>query len=473
MAKISDFAKVLSERYGISAEEAADFVDAMFDVVCDELDAADKSVKIKGLGTFKVTTVGARASVDVNTGERIMLEGRNKISFSPEVGLRDRVNRPFVQFETVVLNDGVDFSEIDREYEETLKACDETVNDVASVADTEKSTTADNDVVEKKNEESTAEQKVAEEDNVDVEIPAIEEDSKHDEPTSDELISDEPTSDEPTSDEPTSDEPTSDELTSDELTSDEPISDEPNACGVESENRIHVEHKGSEEKEDDACTEETVVDQPRYGNDASVDVASLDGPAVESGHIVCKQRNPRLMYWFTAASFVLIVFIGIGMYFLYQKIEAKNNAIEQLKDRLAVATVKAKHVRPKNNAVSSKPVPQSADTSANSKKSATARENETPKENTVANSNKMPVNDNAVVTSSADYNYDARVRTGAYIIVGTDKVVTVKAGQTLSSISKANLGAGMECYVEVFNGKTSVKAGDKLKIPKLKLKPRK
>lgn len=448
MAKISDFAKVLSERYGISAEEAADFVDAMFDVVCDELDAADKSVKIKGLGTFKVTTVGARASVDVNTGERIMLEGRNKISFSPEVGLRDRVNRPFVQFETVVLNDGVDFSEIDREYEETLKASDETVNDVASVADTEKSTTADNDVVEKKNEESTAEQKVAEEDNVDVEIPAIEEDSKHDEPISEEPISEEPISE-------------------------EQISDEPNAGGVESDNRIPVEHKGSEEKEDDACTEETVVDQPRYGNDASVDVASLDGPAVESGHIVCKQRNPRLMYWFTAASFVLIVFIGIGMYFLYQKIEAKNNAIEQLKDRLAVATVKAKHVRPKNNAVSSKPVPQSADTSANSKKSATARENETPKENTVANSNKMPVNDNAVVTSSADYNYDARVRTGAYIIVGTDKVVTVKAGQTLSSISKANLGAGMECYVEVFNGKTSVKAGDKLKIPKLKLKPRK
>lgn len=115
MAKVNDFARELSEKYGLSLGDASDFVSAMFDVVKEELDGADSSVKIKGFGTFKVSAVGARASVDVNTGERIIIDGRNKISFTPEVLLRDRVNRPFVQFETVVLNDGVDFSEIDEE----------------------------------------------------------------------------------------------------------------------------------------------------------------------------------------------------------------------------------------------------------------------------------------------------------------------------------------------------------------------
>lgn len=104
MAKVNDFARELSEKYGLSLGDASDFVSAMFDVVKEELDGADSSVKIKGFGTFKVSAVGARASVDVNTGERIIIDGRNKLSFTPEVLLRDRVNRPFVQFETVVLN---------------------------------------------------------------------------------------------------------------------------------------------------------------------------------------------------------------------------------------------------------------------------------------------------------------------------------------------------------------------------------
>ncbi|WP_302406518.1 HU family DNA-binding protein, partial [Leyella stercorea] len=126
MAKVNDFARELSERYGLSLSDASDFIGAMFDVVNEELDDTDSSVKIKGFGTFKVSAVSARASVDVNTGERIIIDGRNKISFTPEVLLRDRVNRPFVQFETVVLNDGVDFSEIDNEMDELSDSVIET-----------------------------------------------------------------------------------------------------------------------------------------------------------------------------------------------------------------------------------------------------------------------------------------------------------------------------------------------------------
>ena len=146
MAKVSDFASELVGRYGLKEEEATEFISAMFDIICEQLDGADKQVKVKGLGTFKVTSVGARASVDVNTGERIIIEGRNKISFTPEVMLRDRVNRPFVQFETVVLNDGVDFSEIDNEFngskqevaasDSTVETANETVaNDAEEVAE--------------------------------------------------------------------------------------------------------------------------------------------------------------------------------------------------------------------------------------------------------------------------------------------------------------------------------------------------
>ena len=94
MAKVNDFARELSETYGLSLGDASDFVSAMFDVVKEELDGADSSVKIKGFGTFKVSAVGARASVDVNTGERIIIDGRNKISFTPEVLLHQPVSRP-------------------------------------------------------------------------------------------------------------------------------------------------------------------------------------------------------------------------------------------------------------------------------------------------------------------------------------------------------------------------------------------
>ena len=132
MAKISEISAELCSRYGLSPDEAMAFVKSMFDVVDEQLQTSDKSVKIKGLGTFKLTSVGSRASVDVNTGERIMIEGRNKISFTPEVLLRDRVNRPFSQFETVVLNEGVDFSAIDSEFDDThvdMDESDETIDD--------------------------------------------------------------------------------------------------------------------------------------------------------------------------------------------------------------------------------------------------------------------------------------------------------------------------------------------------------
>jgi nucleoid DNA-binding protein len=114
---IKELAQALVDQYGLTKSQAEKFIQQMFDVLNDGLHY-EKQVKIKGLGTFKVTNVAPRKSVDVNTGEPIIIEGRDKISFVPDAAMRDLVNRPFAQFETVVVNDGVDFSEIDRKYAE-------------------------------------------------------------------------------------------------------------------------------------------------------------------------------------------------------------------------------------------------------------------------------------------------------------------------------------------------------------------
>lgn len=183
------------------------------------------------------------------------------------------------------------------------------------------------------------------------------------------------------------------------------------------------------------------------------------------------QKNPRLTYWLSALSFLLLIGIGAGLYALYVRIETRNQAIEKLekqieerKQTLSKQTVADRRVvKPTQN-----PDSQAA-----------AIDKEAIVESKAAVQNKPSVEKEPAVevkpqvqTGITDYNYDARVRTGAYVIVGIDHVVTVQKGQTLASISKAFLGDGMECYVEVLNKCTDVKPGDRLKIPKLKLKKR-
>ena len=478
MAKVTDFAEELSKRYEIKPEEASDFIGLMFEVLMDELDAPDKQVKIKGLGTFKVTSVGARASVDVNTGERIILEGRNKISFTPEVLLRDRVNRPFVQFETVVLNDGVDFSDIDREFEENSKQVVEE--------------DAKDEAIEENGDEDT-EEETLEPDSVE---PETEEPETTVEPETVDQETDEP-------------ETTVEPETVDRETEEPETTVEPETVDQETEDSEPVEPETVDSDVLEADTDNSELNtgnsQLETGNSKQeTDNSELktDEPALESlVSVGCKQRNPRLMYWLSTASFVLLVCIGIGMYFLYRQIEEKNRAIEQLQSRLTVhaATVKDADDKPKSVPVDtvqkkqseeqlasaetketkvlsnekavaagkaeSSVKPELSDKAGSASKSAVSVKDKAADKKTPASDSSRPT-----VTAPSDYNYDVRIRTGAYIIVGTDRVVTVKSGQTLASISKANLGPGMECYVEVYNNRKQVKAGDKIKIPKLKLK---
>lgn len=465
MAKVSDFASELVGRYGLKEEEATEFISAMFDIICEQLDGADKQVKVKGLGTFKVTSVGARASVDVNTGERIIIEGRNKISFTPEVMLRDRVNRPFVQFETVVLNDGVDFSEIDNEFngsKQEVAASDSNVETANETVADDAEEVAEKAVVETI-DESVAESVVgAEEDKSDV---AIEEKASDVVP---ENVMDQGQKEEAKPELENEYVPEYGHEPMSEVEADNSDESQQSTVGLSSDESVEKSSDDSVEKSSDESQQSSVESSATTPQPKEVVVA--EG---------CKQRNPRLMYWFSIASFVLLIFIGVGMYFLYEQVKAKNVAIEQLQTKLAMHSMalKSAAVEPKQGVASKKNIV--ADTTDAAKQVAITDAAETVAKEEVSKpiekTHEPPVAEKKksnVPKPAADYNFDVRVRTGAYIIVGEETSVTVRSGQTLASISKAYLGPGMECYVEVFNNRKEVKPGDKLRIPKLKIKPR-
>ena len=524
MAKVNDFARELSEKYGLSLGDASDFVSAMFDVVKEELDGADSSVKIKGFGTFKVSAVGARASVDVNTGERIIIDGRNKISFTPEVLLRDRVNRPFVQFETVVLNDGVDFSEIDEESEEELDSVTETEPQGVQLAPTAPTS--------QPTDQSTDQPTLSEQpQGVQLSSTAPTSqltDQLTDQPTLSEqpqgvqLSSTAPTS-QPTdqsTDQPTlSEQPQGVQLSSTAPTdqsTDQPAPAEqpqgvqlsptvPTDQPTSQPTDLSANPQSSSETASKAVNTEEHRDMARRlmtpksetveeDSEESDDKTTATAPEADDEGIViggCRQRSPRIMYVLTIASFLILVSLGIGMYFLYQRIEEKNHVIDRLESRLYAQQEASEAVEPQSavavqDSIASKDSLHAAELRAAEKHAAeklAAEKAKQHKKDSIAAAKSVQASKTsagksaptaaATATTPSDYNYDTRVRTGAYIIVGVAKTVTVQPGQTLASISKAYLGEGMECYVEVLNNRYSVKAGEKLKIPQLKLKPRK
>ena len=492
MAKVNDFARELSEKYGLSLGDASDFVSAMFDVVKEELDGADSSVKIKGFGTFKVSAVGARASVDVNTGERIIIDGRNKISFTPEVLLRDRVNRPFVQFETVVLNDGVDFSEIDEESEEELDSVIETEPQgvqLSPTAPTDQSTdqptlSEQAQGVQLSSTASTSQptdQPTLFEQPQGVQLSST---APTDQSTDQPAPAEQPQGVQLSSTAPTdqsTDQPAPAEQPQGVQLSPTAPTDQPTdqSANLQSPSATASKAVNTEEHRDMARRLMTPKTETiEEDSEESDDKTTATAPEADDEGIViggCRQRSPRIMYVLTIASFLILVSLGIGMYFLYQRIEEKNHVIDRLESRLYAQQEAAERVDAQPAvAVKDTIVPN------DSLRAAELHAAEKAKKDSIAASKsaaEAKASQSSVAPSTAttpsDYNYDTRVRTGAYIIVGVAKTVTVQPGQTLSSISKAYLGEGMECYVEVLNNRHSVKAGEKLKIPQLKLKPRK
>ena len=459
MSRNKDLAAALTEKHGLAKADAEAFVSAMFTLINEAL-ASERAVKVKGLGTFKVISVAARKSVDVNTGAPIVIDGRDKISFTPDSSLRDEVNKPFAQFETVVVNDGVDFSEIDRKFEkeETTENTEET----GSTKDTE-NTEETGATKDTKDTEETGDTK----DTEDTEETGATKDTKDTEETGATKDTKETEDTEATEETPevTEDTPTVTEDTPEVVEETPEIAEE--TPEVKEETEVELEVTEDTEDTDNTRIVEEVKDEMRA--------------VMKSEH--------RKMHIILAACVALFALCAIGGGYMFTLMQKKDNRISNLEAQVQSFAMHTKQQAAKPVAPAQQPAAQPAAQSHDSLQietalAGTSPQNDKPSQETQhagkmqqgdkkQQANKVTPTENSTATEAASTNYakDPRIRTGAYNIVGIDKTVTVKAGQTLSSISHFYLGKGMECYVEAVNGgRTEFKAGEKIKIPKLKHK---
>lgn len=478
---LSTLAAKLAEKSGLSQTEAELFIRKMFDVLNQGLEA-DKQVKMRWLGTFKVTTVKDRESVDVNTGERIVIEGRDKISYTPDNILKEIVNKPFAQFETVVVNDGVDFDDIDKKFETPTEEPEEVPSEVSS------------EIEVPKEEIVIAEVKAPEkEDPIAPELPKP-------------VASVEPT---PPVEEPHSTAPDVIDFL------DTPLSVEASSdvvvIGEEKEEKVQPEVELKEKPQAGPNVEskaEPKVEQPAESSvETSAEPTSEPEEVVEQELEVEEEETPRhsgfvLPKYVVVAAVVIFLVLagGIGWFtFNYAKMAEQNNymmqQLAQLKENDAQRKAAAEHKqmldaqearlreKAKQDSIrmaSASEAIKMAENADETEKVDPETENakDKAKQNTKAKekgsaSTKTGSSNSASQPSSSKYDKDARVRTGAYRIVGVAQVVKVSGSQSLQSISNRYLGPGMECYVEALNGTTSVKAGQSIKIPKLELKKKK
>lgn len=428
---ISELASKLMEKHGLKRTEAELFIRQFVGVINDGL-KNDKSVKVKGLGTFKVQAVSARKSVDVNTGEAIVIEGRDKISFTAEAVMRDLVNAPFAQFETVIVNDGVDFSEIDAKHEADNTEAEEPAPAVVEQAPT----VEPKQIVEPKP------------------TPTIEPEP---------IVEPEPT---PTIEPETIVEP------------------EP-APAIEPEPAPVVEPEPAVEPEPEpAVVEPTPTAEPT----PVVDDSDSDADELEA-----KSKSYKNTIIVLASSLACVVVLAVaGFVYMFSLIEKRDNRIAHLETQTATLADRMMKTRMSPAPAANQPAAndeadnilatneqkieaaEKADKENNLKATESKPEPKAePKAATKpATAAKAPAAKPAPsIPSQSAYDKDPRVRTGAYVITGVANTVTVKAGQTMSSLSKTYLGPGMECYLEAVNGGNhELKAGEKIKIPALKTK---
>ena len=566
MSKISlsDLAQRLAEKSGISQQDAEQFIRKMFDVANEGLQS-DKLVKMKWLGTFKVMAVKDRESVDVNTGERIIIEGRDKISFTPDNILKEIVNKPFAQFETVVVNDGVNFDEIDRKFEnaEEVSSPEEVFESKNDSVSENVSDTVDSSVVAFGEQESLETSGV---------IDFL--DEENDAPVSDEMIvigeelprenAAEPEEKKPEVSEPAAIEPAVFKPEVSEPEKSEPATSESEEMEYEVSAQNEVESVVSDEEKESALTEETpIAKKVPSGEENTItetpiakkvpsdeensitetpiaEKASSDEETSSSDEVTDKRHIVLPRSLVVAASVVFLAMIGgFGWFaFNYGKMAAQRDHLALQLDnyqqvptekkasaksaptqeeilrkkamedsvRMAQASEAVKKAENAEQNMNAAPGNQSIDAKSaeakkdletkklaeakkladakrkveakklaeakkqqEAKKLAEAKKKEEVKKKEEAR--KQAEKHSA--QASSKYDQDARVRTGAYRIIGVSEVVTAREGQSIKSLSQKYLGPGMECYVEALNGTSQLKPGQKVKIPKLELKKKK
>ena len=471
---LNGLADKLAEKSGLSQIEAELFIRKMFDV-CHQGLAADKIVKMRWLGTFKVTSVKERESVDVNTGERIVIEGRDKISFTPDNILKEIVNRPFAQFETVIVNDGVDFESIDKKYEDSLEdeEQEESLEKPKPIIEVvEPTETPLPDVV---SEETTqAEAVSSSEPTTSGVIDFLDVPENPSEDSSVVVIGEDSTIEPQTT--------VSQEVPTEEIPSS--VSDDIQADSREENSNAEIEAETDAE----------------IGADAEIEVET-DAEIEADDEVEIRRRHfiiPK--YVVIIASFTLLLLIGgLGWFaFNYGQMAAQRDHLElQLAQYKTDKNVVAKPANVKsqeqllqekarqdslrmakaNDAIKAAERADSLKSAAVDKEMSvknlkTDEKSAELKKKSATDKKRDKAAEHAKVVSDK-YDSDPRVRTGAYRIVGVDQVVTVGEHQTMATLSKRYLGPGMECYIEALNGTSTIKSGQKIKIPKLELKKKK
>ena len=474
-SNISRLAKSISSKHGLTQAEAERFISKMFEVANEGLHE-DKLLKIKWLGTFKVTPVKDRESVDVNTGERIVIEGRDKISFTPDNILKEIVNKPFAQFETVVVNDGVDFSDIDEKFSLQAVPAEPIAAEMPSTIGEQKTAEASIGQPESKNfdeSKNTDEQKVA-------------------------------------------DQPTAEVYPSAEA---QPMAEEQSMAGEqpmvgELQMQPLVGNTTGEQESlvnEDILTKESSLVKNASDNEAgtsneavaSNNAAMSDGavpseePAAEVGEEVHFHYLMIPKYLVAIICLVFVILLGgMGWFaFNFGKMQAQRDKLamqlQTIKKPTPVATKDSTQTSAEDSAALALKMKAQEDSIRMAETSKAVEMAEKTKQGRVEGQALTNTSSSQIGASSKEkgssqakgtapseprssaYDADPRVRTGAYRIVGVAQTVTVKDGQSLASLSSLYLGPGMECYVEAVNGKSEVKVGQKIKIPKLELKRKK
>ena len=486
---LNTLGKLLADKSGLSQVEAELFIRKMFDVCNQGLDA-DKQVKIKWLGTFKVQATKDRESINVNTGERFTIEGRDKLTFTPDNILKEIVNKPFAQFETVVVNDGVDFGEIDEKFGE--EQTQDAPAQVIDFLDEEKTATPNPEGVvigsekEKEDEDELAKQIAIEQ----AKLERLKQAQLEQERIQKEKLEKEKQEQERLEQERLEQERLEQERLEQERLEQEKLEQKRLEQEKLEQERLEQERLEQEKLElaQQQQTLKAVVEPAVPASDESEEEEEEEESS-NSHHIVI----PR--YLVVAVCLIVVALIGGMGWFAFnygqmtaqrdhlamqlnqyhqapaKKVPAKPAAAPLSQEQKLRQKAMEDSIRMAKTAEAVKLAENSDEESANAEK---AKQTEAKAKAEAKEKAKDKAEEKAASKiSSSQYDKDARVRTGAYRIIGVAQTVTVGAGQTLEQISTRYLGSGMECYVEALNGTSTVKAGQKIKIPKLELKKKK
>ena len=478
---LNTLGKLLADKSGLSQVEAELFIRKMFDV-CNQGLEADKQVKIKWLGTFKVQATKDRESINVNTGERFTIEGRDKLTFTPDNILKEIVNKPFAQFETVVVNDGVNFDEIDEKFGE--EQTEDAPAQVIDFLDEEKTATPNPEVVvigsekekEKEDEDELAKQIAIEQ----AKLERLKQAQLEQERIQKEKLEKEKQEQERLEQERLEQEKLEQEKLEQERLEQERLEQE----------RLEQERLEQEKLElaQQQQALKAVVEPAVPASDESEDEEEEEESS-NSHHIVI----PR--YLVVAVCLIVVALIGgMGWFaFNYGQMTAQRDHLAMQLNQYHQAPAKKVPTKPAaaplsqeqklrqkamEDSIRMAKTAEAVKLAENSDEESASAEKAKQTEAKAKAEAKEKAKDKAEEKAaskiaSSQYDKDARVRTGAYRIIGVAQTVTVGAGQTLEQISTRYLGSGMECYVEALNGKNTVKAGQKIKIPKLELKKKK